>query len=94
MAPCGATGQTCSVRRRPGDADGRPHLQLLKDDALGVGGAPKGRRLPDGAEGARAVALVGPALEAAIGAQLARGVKTTGFALAYVDGGDAGRLSA
>jgi hypothetical protein len=54
----------------------RTVLQLLKDDSLGVGGASEGGGLPGSAEGTLAVLLVGPALEATVGGELAGSVKT------------------
>lgn len=58
------------------------YIQLFKDDALGVGGTLEGGRLPNGSKTALAVGVVGPARDTTVSAQLARGMKSTGLALA------------
>lgn len=58
---------------------------LLEDDALGVGGATEGRRLESSAQSTLLVTVVGPALLAAVVAQLARGVETPRLALTHFD---------
>ena len=72
--PAGVAGARGKVGR---------HLQLLKNDTLGVGGTLEGGGLEDGAEAALAVGLVGPARHAVVSAQLARSVESTGLALSY-----------
>lgn len=56
---------------------------LLEDDALGVGGATEGRGLESGAQGTLLVTVIGPALLAAVVAQLARGVETSRLSLSH-----------
>lgn len=56
---------------------------LLEDDALGVGGATEGRGLIGSAEGTLLVGKVGPFLVLSVRSQLARSVKTTGFASSH-----------
>jgi hypothetical protein len=59
-------------------------LQFLQNDSLGVGSSLEGGGLPDGTEAAATVGFVGPASETAVSAQFARGMKSTGLALAYM----------
>lgn len=62
---------------------GTRHLQLVQNNALGVRSTTKRLNLVLDTQGALLVRLVGPAVDAALGAQLARGVETSRLALAY-----------
>lgn len=53
------------------------NTDLLEDDALGVGGSTERRRLEGGSQKALLEGQIGPALLAAVVAQLARGVETS-----------------
>lgn len=69
-------------------SDGRVGLlgldtDLLEDDALGVGRTTEGRGLKGSAEGTLLVGEIGPFLVLSVRSQLARSVKTTGFASSH-----------
>ncbi len=59
-------------------------VHFFHNNALGVRGATERRRLEGGAEGTLLVLLIGPALIATVGAQLASGLQTTRLILAYI----------
>jgi len=56
---------------------------LLKDDALGVGGTTEGRGLESGTESTLLVSKIGPALVLTVKAQLASGVQSSWLALTH-----------